>query len=69
MGDKGRGLGEGRGLYLGGVLGVTHPEKLEAFESLAGDNGDELHFAEKGNFWWCEAGRECKCHVPALRGP
>ena len=37
-----------------GVSGVfTHPEEFEAFESLAGDDGDELHFAEEGDFWRC----------------
>lgn len=63
------GIERSRAIYLGGGLGVTHAEKLEAFESLAGDYGDELHFAEEGDFGWSEAGRECEGHDRAPRGP
>lgn len=44
----------GKFYYLCFALCITHPEKLEAFESLAGDHGDELHFAEEGDLWRCQ---------------
>lgn len=37
--------------YLYAIPGVTHPKKLEAFKSLTGDHGDELHFAKEGDLW------------------
>ena len=32
------------------VLGATHPEELESFESLSWDHSNQLHFAKKCNF-------------------
>ena len=41
----------------------THPEKLQAFESLARYHRDELHFAEEGCLRRCEACRKRERHV------
>lgn len=32
------------------LLEKTHPEQFEPLETLAGHDGDELHFAEKSDF-------------------
>ena len=39
----------GRGIYS---------EKFETFKSLAWDDGDKLHLAEKRNLWRCEPRRQ-----------
>lgn len=41
---------------------ITHPKKLETFESLAGNHSDELHLTEESDLRRREAGREWKCH-------
>lgn len=48
----------------GGVLeGHTHPKKLKTLESLAGYDGDELHFTQKCNLWGRQPRWEGQCHV------
>ena len=47
----------GRRGRLGGVeWRGTHGEEIQALEPLTWYNGHHLHFAEKGNLHWREAG-------------
>ena len=44
------------------VVACTHPKKPQCLESLAGYDGDELHFAYEGDFRGRQARREGQGH-------